>query len=229
MEHSEKTQQSAIRYDRFGIYNVDVDYIEYLHDEVDSEVFFSKDKAYERKPFLGMVIGVGDYKYFIPFSSGKKSHLSWKNSGVAHYVIYEVVKEKNLRKNDIYKKIGEDKYKKILAVLDIKKMIPVPEGLYHYVDFHKVTDLAYRDLLKKEYHFCLGIQDGVKKKVKKVYDTQKKVGKPFKFYCNFSKLEEAVPRYRTKKERERQMFLQSAGKIRIDASAITDLRESSMI
>ena len=59
-------------FDKLGIYNVDHAYLKYLHD-TDNEVFYSENMAYDRKPFLGIVIGIGDYKYFIPLTSGKKS------------------------------------------------------------------------------------------------------------------------------------------------------------
>ncbi|MBS4750947.1 type III toxin-antitoxin system ToxN/AbiQ family toxin [Carnobacteriaceae bacterium zg-ZUI78] len=45
-------------------------------------------------------------------------------------------------------------YKKhILAIFDIKKMIPVPENCYEKLDFKMIQDKSYYHLIKKEYIF----------------------------------------------------------------------------
>lgn len=177
-----------------GIYNVDVDYLRYLHDNADNEVYYSP-LDYNTKPFLGIIVGVGKYTYFIPFSSSKVRHLKWKNVSAEHYLIYEVVDQKVLSKEAICKPYSGNLVLHILAVLDIKKMIPVPDGLYKNVDFSAVENLSYKNLLVKEYKFCLRVQSGIVERVKKIYTEQKDTGIVHKFYCNFSKLEEACDTY----------------------------------
>jgi ABC-type multidrug transport system ATPase subunit len=76
------------------------------------------------------------------------------------------------QKKDVIHKIGyipqelaeEDDVKHILSVMDIKKMIPVVDGVYSRVNINpedKDTDEVkkYKDLLNKEYSFCLKIID----------------------------------------------------------------------
>ena len=114
---------------------------------------------------------------------------------MGHFLIYEIIKKDAVHKKDICKKIDTDRFKKILAVLDIKKMIPIPDGVYHLIEFEQETDKGYRNLLEKEYRFCQKIQETILKRAWKVYETQKALGKPLPFYCNFSLLEEASLRY----------------------------------
>ena len=176
----------------FGFYHVNTAYLKYLHDEIDTEVYYSEVKNYERKPFLGVIVNIEDYQYFIPLTSRKTKHLKWKNVGNTHYLIYETVDKKELRRGDIFKPVPDsDTVLKLLSALDIKKMIPVPADCYEKVDFNAETDLRYKALLEKEYFFCQSVQDGILEKALKIYHEQKESGVVHKMYCNFSKLEEA--------------------------------------
>ena len=164
-----------VSFENFGLYNVDVDYLRYLN-SIEPEVQFSDDKYYEQKPFLGVVILIDDYSYFIPLTSGKRKHAKWKNVGPAHYLVYEQVEKSELRRNDVFKSISDTEALKIFAALDIKKMIPVKEGLYSRIEFSSLSDRKYADLLEKEYRFCQKIQDGILVKANQIYTEQKKSG-----------------------------------------------------
>ncbi|MCD7711755.1 MAG: type III toxin-antitoxin system ToxN/AbiQ family toxin [Firmicutes bacterium] len=190
-----------IRVCDFGIYNIDVEYLKYLHDNADSEVYFSSEK-YETKPFLGLVLGVGTYTYFIPFTSSKPKHLKWKNVASDHYLIYEIEDKERLSDDAICKPHGDGKVKHIIAVLDIKKMIPVPEEHYHKVDFSSTENPTYRSLLEKEYYFCQSIQDGIIDKVTKIYKEQKETKAVRRFYCNYATLEKACDEYAVRHNRK---------------------------
>ena len=109
------------------------------------------------------------------------------------------------QKKDVIHKIGyipqelteEDDVKHILSVMDIKKMIPVVDGVYSRVNINpedKDTDEVkkYKDLLNKEYSFCLKIIDEVIVKANKLYDKQMATGKVIKFCCDFKVLEEVA-------------------------------------
>lgn len=183
-----------VSFENFGLYNVDVDYLRYLNG-IEPEVQFSEDKDYEQKPFLGIVILIDNYSYFIPLTSGKYKHSKWKNVGPAHYLVYEQVKKEELRRKDAYKSISDTEALKIFAVLDIKKMIPVKAGLYSRIDFDSLSDQKYADLLEKEYRFCQKIQDGILAKAKQIYTEQKQTGVIHPIYCNFAKLEAACDTY----------------------------------
>ena len=57
-----------IEYKDFGLYTIDVNYLKHLHDDVDQEVRFDANKAYDRKPFLGIIVTIDTYTYFIPLT-----------------------------------------------------------------------------------------------------------------------------------------------------------------
>lgn len=183
-----------IKFEKFGFYNVNTAYLQYLN-TVDSEVQFTQEKDYEQKPFLGIIILVNKYNYFIPLTSGKRKHARWKNVGAAHYLVYEKVKKEELHKNDIFKPISNEYALKIFAALDLKKMIPIQTGLYQPIDFSSLSNRNYANLLEKEYLFCKSIQDGIISKVSSIYKEQKDSGRVYPMYCNFSKLEEACDKY----------------------------------
>lgn len=182
------------KYSDFGFYVVDINYLKYLHD-IDSEVFYDAAKAYDRKPFLGVIVTIDNCTYFIPLTSGKPKHADWKLCDTGHYLIYEIIKNKAVRKRDIIKQYKDEQVYRILAVLDIKKMIPVPQGRYMRIDFSQVEDKQYRRLLIKEYEFCWGIRDGVLERAVKIYTEQKQNGKVYPFYCDYSRLEKACAEY----------------------------------
>ena len=186
----------TVRFDDLGFYNVDTRYLQYLN-TIEPEVQFTQEKDYTQKPFLGILVIIETYTYFIPLTSGKPKHAKWKNVGSAHYLIYEQVKKMELRKRDIFKYISETDALKIFAALDLKKMIPVADGLYSRIEFAKLEDQKYADLLEKEYRFCQKIQDGILSKVTQIYREQKETGKVYPMYCNFSRLEDACNQYQS--------------------------------
>ncbi len=181
-------------FNKLGIYNIDVSYLKYLHDDIDSEVYYAPSR-YETKPFLGIVVGIGSYTYFIPFSSSKPKHLKWRNVARDHYLIYEIIKKDAVSPRAVCKPIDGEMVRHIIAVLDIKKMIPVPTGCYSKVDFSKISNASYKAILEKEYRFCRHIQDGILKRVSRIYSEQKETGIVQNFYCNFVALEAACDEY----------------------------------
>lgn len=79
-------------------------------------------------------------------------------------------------------------------MIDIKKMIPVVDGVYSIVNINSEPDdtdkiKKYKDLLNKEYIFCLKIKDDVLEKADRLYCKQMRTGKIAKFCCNFKALE----------------------------------------
>jgi len=183
-----------ITFGDFGLYNIDTDYLSYLS-RIDPEVQFAAEKRYDQKPYLGIIVIIDTYSYFIPLTSAKPKHTKWRNVGPVHYLIYEQVKKAELRKRDIFKSISDTDALKLFAALDLKKMIPVPSGLYAKINFSSLNDKKYADLLEKEYRFCQKIQSGILSKVLQIYTAQKETGKIYPLYCNFTKLESACSQY----------------------------------
>lgn len=172
--------------------NIDQQYLEKLHN-VCPEVYY-KPKGYENKPYIGVMINRQNRKYVIPLSSAKEKHKTWKNIDKECYLIYETTKRVNMGHGDIWVVLDGDNVKHILSVLDIKKMIPIVDGVYSRVNINPeendTEDLKkYKALLNKEYAFCLKIVPEVIAKASKLYDKQMKTGKVVKFCCDFKLLE----------------------------------------
>lgn len=181
-------------FEKFGFYKVNIDYVKYLSSK-DGQVFYDGCPNYVRKPFLGLLTNVGGYTYCIPLTSAKQRQLNWSNITEHNYIIYENVKHSELHQNDVYKKISSELYKKVLAVLEIRKMIPVSIDLCEYIDFNKETDERYKDLLDKEYNFLKPYKNDILEKAESLYNKQIESKVVKSCYCNFKLLEAALKEY----------------------------------
>ena len=127
--------------EHFGLYTVDMKYLDELY-SIDREVFFNpNDPNYARKPYLGIVVIVGQYQYFIPLTLAKQRHKNWKLIDKAHFLVYETMPANKVRNTHITRPIPGDAGNciRILSALDLKKMIPVPVGYYHFIDFKSLS------------------------------------------------------------------------------------------
>lgn len=179
--------------DKLIFININQDYLKYLHENC-SEVYY-KPINYENKPYLGILISKDNNQYVIPLSSAKEKHKSWKNIETDRFLIYENSDKSLLSKNAVYKENPDGSVKHILSVIDLKKMIPIKEGLYTKVDLttnnNDSTEIInYKNLMNKEYSFCLKILTSLIKKANKLYTKQLSTGKVVKYCCNFKLLEE---------------------------------------
>lgn len=133
-------------FENFGFYTIDADYLEYLNSK-NSEVYYNASYRYAIKPFVGIIIDMTEWKYFIPLTSAKEKHKKWKNSCDEHFLIYEVIDKSVNISGDVYKEYSKDKKMHVLSVLDIKKMIPVPDDAYKRIVFDELRDERYQDFV----------------------------------------------------------------------------------
>ena len=80
----------------------------------------------------------------------------------------------------------------VMSVLDIKKMIPVPNDAYERIVFDELGDERYQDLFEKEYAFCLTIKNKILTRAEKIYKHQKETQIVRRTYCDFSCCENAM-------------------------------------
>lgn len=188
--------------DRIRLVNVDVNYLSELH-QVSEEVRCAQ--GYQNKPFIGMLIQNDNMKYIIPLSSAKPKHKGWKDESNYCFLIYEIVDKSVIPNNSIYVSTNDSSYpnqvKHILSVLDLKKMIPVPEEVYSFIDVNaKDSDTKelqkYKDLLDKELKFCLTIKNKILEKAKKLYIKQTDKGN-IRFCVDFTAVEKVCKKYCT--------------------------------
>lgn len=130
-------------FQKFRFVKISFEYLKKLY-EVDTEVFFDKSNNYEMKPYLGVLVNNKGMEYVIPLTSAKNKHRGWHNVTDTNYLIYEYVDKSAIKKNDIFVFQNKTRVKRILAVLEIKKMIPVKQGLYEKINIDSIQDKAYK-------------------------------------------------------------------------------------
>lgn len=190
-----KIQRGGIMFSLEGkltFINIEQNYLRKMHDAC-SGVYY-RESGYENKPHIGILINKNNRKYVIPLSSAKEKHKTWKNVNKECYLIYELAKRSCMGQSDIWIDVDGENVKHILSVIDIKKMIPIIDGVYCRVNINPEDSdteelRKYKDLLNKEYIFCLKIIDEIIGKANKLYDKQMSTGKIAKYGCDFKMLE----------------------------------------
>lgn len=187
--------------DKLKFININQDYLKYLHEQC-PEVYY-KPIGYDNKPYLGILINSDKTQYVIPISSAKEKHKSWKNIETDRFLIYETCDIHSLSKNAICKEMPDGTFEHLLSVIDLKKMIPIKDGLYTKVDLvlsekDSKETRNYKNLMNKEFSFCLKILNSIIQKASKLYEKQMKTGKVIKFCCDFKMLEQKCKEYNTK-------------------------------
>lgn len=213
------TRREKLRFEDFRFVFVDPEYLKHLHSS-DTEVFFTADKDYSRKPHLGILTTCNDRKYVIPLTSAKPKHAAWRDATATNYRIYEEIDVRStltdkydiivdetdfnkLRQKGIPKEEFQYYKKRILSVLEIKKMFPVVDGVYHYAELSTPSterdEEQRRNLMIKEYFFCKKIKYQIENKAKKIYERQAATGVVARYHCNYKLLEKTADTYKKNK------------------------------
>lgn len=141
------------------LYKVNEEYIQRLR-VIDSSVLLNK----ENRPYLGIVLKVGVYNYFVPMSSPKE------NKRINNQLCIKIFEPNNLEN--------------LLGYLMFLNMIPVPLKYLTLIDMEgiKKDDPTYYSLVRNQLVFIRNEEQRIKQKAKKVYNnrTIKKVT----FYTN---------------------------------------------
>lgn len=156
------------------LYKVNIDYIKYLY-SFDNRVQYNpirEDEYTIKRPYLGIVFEVENFKYFVPLEHPRKSHQNMKN-------------------NTFIFKIHNGKY----GILGLNNMIPIKEECLIDFDINK-EEIEYRQILISQYHYCNKHFKEIKKKAKETYDKSLSNSFMKKICCNFKLLEEKCNKYR---------------------------------
>nr|WP_298475737.1 type III toxin-antitoxin system ToxN/AbiQ family toxin [uncultured Oribacterium sp.] len=205
-----------MNFEEFRFVFIDTEYLKYLRG-FDPEIFFSSNTDYSKKPHLGILTNCNGRKYVIPLTSVKQKHIPWGDVTATNYRIYEEIDIRSA-KTDQYdiivdesdfnklrqRNIPEDEFiyhkKRILSVLEIKKMFPVMEGVYTYAELStksaNLEEEQRRNLMIKEYFFCKKIKAQIENKAKKIYEKQMQSGVVAQYHCNYQLLETAADAYK---------------------------------
>ena len=205
-----------VEFSDFCFVFVKPEYLKALHD-ADSEIFYSTDTDYSQKPHLGILTTCNNRKYVIPLTSAKRKHANWRDITATNYRIYEeidtrtavmdaydiIVDETNthkLRQRGISEGDFQFYKKRILSILEIKKMFPVIDGVYYIADLSSPTasieDEQRRNLMIKEYFFCKKYKEQIQAKAKTIYEKQMATGVVAPYHCNFGVLEAIADTYK---------------------------------
>lgn len=129
---------------------------------------------YDRNKFtFGAVLQINNMNYYVSVSS-------FKSSQEANILI----------------RVPGDK-EEIKGSLRFNYMIPVPDQCLNHLKIKEIPDKKYRDLLNKEYLFCIKNQEKITAKASKIYAIVTNKKKPILVdnSCDFKLLEKAHDEY----------------------------------
>ena len=156
------------------IYRIDDRYIRYLWKK-DNRVQYNKGN---RRPYVGVVLHVGGFKYFVPMESPKDNHVNIKSG-------------KHIMKLDDGR----------LGLLGFNNMVPVHKDALIEFDIDAEPDEGYRELLRRQSYICnrkkADILDHASKTYYDVVNNKNKF--LVRISCNFNILEKACKEYRPRK------------------------------
>ena len=128
---------------RLKIYKVSDEYIEYLR-SFDKTVSLNKEN---KRPYVGVVLDINDFKYFAPLTSPKEKHKTMKNT-------------------IDFMKIEGGKY----GAINLNNMIPVNEGELISFDINVIEDIEYKKLLQNQFRYLRSKKDKIKENALNLYE-----------------------------------------------------------
>ena len=172
---------------KLNLYSVSDKYIKYLR-QFDERIYDNKeDIRTQTRKYLGIVLTVNDFNYYIPMSSPKKSD----------YIDYE---KKIIRKDTktIIRIYNSDR---LYGTLRISNMIPVPDSELILYEPKYEKNKNYKILVEKELEFIEKNENMIKKYASIIYN-QKNNGYDVSYIKNvvdFKLLEQKCKEYRNSK------------------------------
>lgn len=162
--------------DKLKFYNIKNEYIEYLR-KIDKTVLFNKQ---EKRPYIGIVLEIGENNYYVPLASPKEKHKTMKNG-------------------KDFSKIASGS----LGAINFNNMIPVPNEALLIKDIDNEPNEQYKNLLQKQYVEILNTQENIRKKAQELHNLSLLPDKGLSENdikvknrcCNFALLEEKCKEY----------------------------------
>ena len=156
--------------EKLRIYRIMDGFIEFLHKQ-DRRVQYNKG---ERRPYLGVVLEMGEHKYFVPMESPKPNHARMKNG--VHIM-----------------RIDGGKY----GILGFNNMVPSKDFFLVPFDISEEPDEQYRNLLWNQLEYCNKHKEEIFDHARKTYEgvTEKHIPFLMKICCDFKLLEREYVKY----------------------------------
>lgn len=156
------------------LYKISIDYIKYLY-SFDNRIQYNpsrEDEYSAKRPYLGIVLKMNEFDYFVPLEHPREEHKKMKN-------------------NIFIFKIHNGKY----GILGFNNMIPVKQEQLIKFDINK-ENASYKQVLISQYHFCNKHSQEIKKKAKETYERSLSNSFMKKICCNFKNLEKKCKLYK---------------------------------
>lgn len=163
------------------LYRISDKYIRFLQG-IDNRVQNNKDR---QRPYVGVVLCVGEFRYFVPMESPKPNHVNIKSG---HHLL----------------KLDNGK----LGMLGFNNMIPVHDSAISLFDIDDEPDIKYAELLRRQVTVINRNKADIYDHATKTYygAVNKKNQFLLRICCDFKKLENACrhfdPCYTSKKPRK---------------------------
>ena len=152
------------------IYRISDHYIRFLRG-LDKKVQYNKGN---RRPYVGVVLSIGGFRYFVPMESPKENH-------------------QNIKSGKHILRLESGQY----GQLGFNNMVPVHNDALIEYDINAEQDEAYRELLKRQATICNRMKADVLNCAQRTYFDV--VNKKNKFLvgisCDFKALEKACKSY----------------------------------
>lgn len=162
------------------IYRITDQYVRFLKSR-DSRV---QDNKNRRRPYVGVVLYVGSYRYFVPMESPKANH-------------------KNIKPGPHIMKLEDG----ALGILGFNNMIPVHDAALIAFDINSEPDTKYAELLKHQISYINRRKTDVLDHASKTYYRATSGRNKFyqKICCDFKKLERACNQYDPNRRKPEQI------------------------
>lgn len=131
-----------MNFEEFRFVFIDTEYLKYLRG-FDSEIFFSSNTDYSKKPHLGILTNCHDRKYVIPLTSAKEKHIHWRDVTATNYRIYEEIDIRSAKTDQYDIIVDESDFNKLR-----QKNIPEDEFIYH----KKIYEKQINSEMVAQYH-----------------------------------------------------------------------------
>ena len=176
------------------IYSISDEYINYLRQRNPNVYSNKADNRTHTRKYVGVVIEMAGYKYYIPMSSPKDT--DYQVAGTKKVIKKSIVP---IVRMVIKNSKGE---KELKGTLRISHMIPVPENELELFDLDNENDLEYKDLVQNEVIFIRKHREKIIANAQLLYK-QKKSNNRTVGYVNsaldFSALEKLCDEYKNLK------------------------------
>lgn len=187
--------------EQFKLYSISDNYVEWLRKEYPNVYSNKMNKRTHTRKYLGVVMNIGKYQYYIPMSSPKDS--DYQIAG-AHKVIKKSIVP--IIRIVVKNASGE---KELKGTLRISHMIPVPKSELELYEMEKETDTTYKDLVQNEMIFIRKNKDKIVANANLLYKQKANndtTAGYVKSALDYQKLEELYEKFLKQEEKKQERY-----------------------